>query len=263
MSSDPLRLGRGVRAWYAPILDLAAAEMTHARLPWLSTDERARYDRFRADADRQMFLLGRIMARALVGAALGIAPGAWRWGEGPRGRPEIASPSTALRFNLAHSSGLVACALGFDREVGIDVEDLQRRPVDVDVVRRYCSAGEVADIERHGDRWHDRFLHYWTLKESYLKARGLGIALPLEQVAFRLEAGRAPRLCLEGALAAGDQARWTFAFARPTDRHLLAVAASTGDEEPPSITVERLTGYLPPTRQTWAAGFSPPHSPPA
>jgi 4'-phosphopantetheinyl transferase len=241
MSSDPLRLGRGVRAWYAPISDLAAAEMTHARLPWLSTDERARYDRFRADADRQMFLLGRIMARALVGAALGIAPGAWRWGEGPRGRPEIASPSTALRFNLAHSSGLV----------------------DVDVVRRYCSAGEVADIERHGDRWHDRFLHYWTLKESYLKARGLGIALPLEQVAFRLEAGRAPRLCLEGALAAGDQARWTFAFARPTDRHLLAVAASTGDGEPPNITVERLTGYLPPTRQTWAAGFSPPHSPPA
>ena len=67
---------------------------------WLTDDERARHERFRHDADRQMFLLGRLMARALVGRALGVAPTAWPWREGPHGRPEIAAPARPLRFNL-------------------------------------------------------------------------------------------------------------------------------------------------------------------
>ncbi len=57
----------------------------------------------------------------------------------------------SLRFNIAHSSGLVACALAHGRDVGVDVEDLKRRPVEPAVVSRYCSPFEAADVEAQGD----------------------------------------------------------------------------------------------------------------
>jgi 4'-phosphopantetheinyl transferase len=231
-----------VHAWYAPVSDLSVAGAIDAALAWLTPEERERYARFRADADRHMFLLGRAMARVLVGRALGIAPTAWQWREGPHGRPEVASPDTRLQFNIAHSAGLVACAVAVGRDVGVDVEDLERRPVEWGVVQRHCGADEILDITAQGGCWHERFLHYWTLKEAYLKALGLGIAAPLAHVGFRLDGGR-PRLVFTGSLA-GSDTRWQFRLDRPTGRHLLAVAASNANGVEPAIHVQRLTEYL-------------------
>lgn len=224
-----------VRVSYARTADLARPDRTARALAWLASTERERYDRFRGSDDRMMFLLGRVMARALVGHAIDVAPDGWRWREGPRGRPEIAEPHTPLRFNLAHSAGLVVCALATGRDIGVDVEDRLRRPVDRDLVRRYCAPLEVADVERQGDAWHDRFLLYWTLKEAYLKARGLGIAVQLADIAFALDP--APRVSFAGSLA-GTDARWHFHVAQPTDRHLLAVAASASVGAAPEFTIE-------------------------
>ncbi len=140
-----------VQVWHADAAALASdrAGITRA-LEWLQPEERGRFDRYRFDHDRMMFLLGRVMARALVGRALGVAPTAWRWREGAHGRPEIAAPDTTIHFNLAHSAGLVACAVASGREVGVDVEDLARATTDVALVRRYCSPEEALEIEGHG-----------------------------------------------------------------------------------------------------------------
>jgi 4'-phosphopantetheinyl transferase len=199
-----------------------ASRVTRA-LGWLAESEAARFRRFRLDVDRQMFLLGRVMARSLVSQALHVAPMAWQWREGPQGRPEIASPPTPVHFNIAHSAGVVVCAIGFDREVGVDVEDLRRRPTAREVVDRYCAPGEVADIDAQPtDAWRDRFLAYWTLKEAYLKARGLGIALPLADIRFVLAADGIS-VEFSGELA-GTDTRWAFELTRVTDRHLVAIA---------------------------------------
>jgi 4'-phosphopantetheinyl transferase len=230
------------------VLDRDAAALSRA-LAWLSDAERERFARFRADADRRMFVLGRVMARALVGAALGVAPDAWQWRDSPRGRPEIAAPATALQFNLSHSAGLVACALATGRAVGVDVEHLRRRPVDRSLVRRYCSPAEADDIEAHGEAWLQRFLQYWTLKEAYLKARGLGVSVPLAEIEFHQAAG-APRatsnddiaIAFRGTLAGTDD-RWAFALLQPAADHILAVATERGDDEV-SITMRPMPAEL-------------------
>lgn len=201
----------------------------------LEPAELARYHGYRHDADRMMFLAGRVMARTLVARALGVAPGEWRWREGLRGRPEIAAPDTILRFNLAHSAGLVACALATGRDVGVDVEYLRRRPVDTQIVPRYCAPDEVRDIQAHGPHgWHDRFLLYWTLKEAYLKARGLGISVSLSDISFTVDGGT-PRISFLRSLEGTDD-RWMFHVARPTTEHVLAVAAPS-TPTPPAIAV--------------------------
>jgi 4'-phosphopantetheinyl transferase len=143
---------------------------------------------------------------------------------------------------VAHSAGLVVCALGRGREVGVDVEDLLRRPVERAVVEHYCGAAEVADIDARGPAWYERFLHHWTLKEAYLKARGLGISMPLAEIGFALD-GAAPRVAFSGSLAGTDD-RWAFVIARPTDRHLMAIAASTTDGSAPRVTIQPLPDEL-------------------
>jgi 4'-phosphopantetheinyl transferase len=193
--------------------------------------ERSRLERYRHDTDRSMFLLGRAMAKSMVGRALGVSAAAWEWREGPHGRPEVADPQSPIRFSVAHSAGVVICAVARDRDVGADVEDLHRRPPDPLVVSRYCSPGEAADIQR-ADRqsWVARFLSYWTLKEAYLKARGLGISVPLSEIEFILN-GSAPQIAFHGSLAGTDD-RWHFHVARIGDRHLAAIAAHRGDGQP-------------------------------
>ena len=105
------------------------------------------------------------------------------------------------------------------------------------LVDRYCGPHEIADIDEAGeDGWHDRFLLYWTLKEAFLKARGLGISVPLREISFVIDDGTA-RVEFLDSLAGSDD-RWAFDIIRPTPRHLLAVAASTADGVRPVVHVE-------------------------
>lgn len=204
-------------------------------LQWMSTPERDRFDRFRHDQDRVMFALGRSMARTLVGRALGVAPDAWSWREGPHGRPEVDRSNCDVHFNVTHSAGLVLCAIARGRQIGIDVEDLARPRPHWALVERYCSPAEADDIRQHGDRWPERFLMYWTLKESYLKARGLGISVPLAQISFAGEEQAVPEARLPKSIS-----RYGFFFHlfQPGRPHLAAVAAESLDGTAPEFSVQ-------------------------
>ena len=131
-----------VAVWHATTADVFGEEARRRRARgWLSPADHARHERYRFQADQDMFLLGRVMARALVGQALGVGPNGWEWREGPRGRPEVADAGAADRvsFNIAHSAGLVVCAISSDGTVGVDVEHRLRSPVDARMIRRYCA----------------------------------------------------------------------------------------------------------------------------
>jgi 4'-phosphopantetheinyl transferase len=184
-----------------------------------------------------MFLVGRVMARALVGRALSVAPTAWSWREGPRGRPEIADPDAGLQFNLAHSGGLVACALRRAGDVGVDLEHRDRPALDPRLVERYCAPDEIADIRRQGpDGWRDQFLKYWTLKEAYLKARGLGIALPLADLCFRLTPAPVGLTCLNSL--SGESTAWAFSLDELPGGNWIAAAAPIHHAVPPRFVLE-------------------------
>ncbi len=236
-----------VAIWHAMAGPIWPAPDARRRaVAWLSPAETARHARYRRDADRDMFLLGRVMARRLVGGALGVAPTAWTWDEGPRGRPAVGAPRRGLSFNLAHSGGVVVCALAWHADVGVDVEDRHRPAIDASLVARCCAPAEVADIEAHGpDGWRDHFLKYWTLKEAYLKARGLGIAVHLPDLAFRLSdvPGAIAARC-EGALA-GDPCAWAFDLRPITPHHWLAAAMPVADARPTFVVRPFPAGWLP------------------
>jgi len=217
------------------------ARLAGEALP-LSPSERARAARFHHLSDRWEFVLGRVMARSLLASRTGVPAGSFELTENAHGRPEIAQPALAdpLRFNLSHSGGLVACVLGGARQIGVDVERIDRPPVSQRVIARYCSDEEQAALAAVPEALrHERFLELWTLKEAYVKARGTGLTLPVRRVAFALTADGPGNVRFHGV---DEETRWAFAHTRLDSRHILAVAA----EREPGESVElRMHAFTP------------------
>lgn len=207
----------------------------------LSDDEVRRAERFLHSDDAARFVIGRALARTMLSRYAEVAPRDWPFVIDDHGRPELVKrPPGApdLRFNLTHTPGLVACAVTVGREVGVDVEHI-RRPIRKELPERFFSAREVADLRALPDAEQQTvFFDYWTLKEAYIKARGLGLALPLGQFTFLRTTGRAPSIVFAPELH-DDAATWQFAQFWPTVAHRMAVAVRRTGEDLP-ITVEHV-----------------------
>lgn len=192
----------------------------------LSPDEHERMARFVFERDRKAFLLTRALVRTTLSRYASIEPAAWQFITNVHGRPEILDrPSGVpdLRFNISHTDGLIACAVTIGREVGVDVENIGRRLMH-DVAGRHFAPKEVSDLRRLPDEEQHRvFFDYWTLKESYIKARGFGLALPLGDFAFKLNPPSPPQITFEPGLD-DDPATWQFLQDWPTPQHRLALA---------------------------------------
>lgn len=218
-----------------------SAEVVDAWLAISCESERSRYRRYVSTAARHRFLAARALLRTTLSHYAGVRPQDWRFRIGPWGRPEVESPRVggSAHCNLAHTDGLVVCVAARKPEVGVDVEPRTRRGSFIDLARRYFSAAESADIEAapKGER-RQRFLAYWTLKEAYFKARGLGLAAGLDRPRFRLGESQL-RFSIDSSFddRGGD---WSFWLARPTDEHLLAIAARGQGGRPRLVSREVL-----------------------
>ncbi|MDE3153856.1 MAG: 4'-phosphopantetheinyl transferase superfamily protein [Acidobacteriota bacterium] len=206
----------------------------------LSPGERARRDRFVFPRHQRQFLLAHALVRATLSHYTGVAPARWTFAENQYGRPEPATPDVALpiRFNLSHTDGLIACAVTLGRDIGVDVEDVTRQAAGLDIAERYFAPAEVADLARVPEADRARtFFDYWTLKEAYIKARGMGLALPLRAFAFRLAPGAPPAIAFTPELD-DDPATWQFRLLRPTATHRLALAVRDSPVRPVRIALD-------------------------
>jgi 4'-phosphopantetheinyl transferase len=188
----------------------------------LAPDELERRNRMATESGRRQQLLARALQREVLSRHVpGIAPRDWRFVRGESGRPSLAPPFDAgLNFNLAHTPGLVAMAVGRVAHIGIDVEALDK-PVPMPVARRYFSEREVAALHALAPEDQPRrFLRLWTLKEAYLKAVGEGLAGGLDSMTFTLD----DEAAIGFERASDPQAhRWTFREFNPHG-YLLALA---------------------------------------
>lgn len=214
--------GDTVALWWLEVDRVSAADL--ARLEaLLDEDERDRARRFHFDHDRLSYVAAHALGRRLLSAWAGGEPSAWRFTVSKYGKPEVLSPPSAprLRLNLSHTRGLAAAVLTEDRDVGIDVEWLDRRPADADLARRFFAPAECAQLEAVPPALADEmFLSFWTLKEAYIKAIGRGLAQPLDSFAFTLNP---LAICFEAGMS-DDPACWLFQRFRPTSSHLMALA---------------------------------------
>ena len=209
---------------------------------WLSAEERERAGRFVFAHDRGSFIAAHALLRETLSEYEDVPPGAWEFSAGPHGKPALAGAHAGrdVAFNLAHTRGLVACAVGRGALVGIDVEPIEQKIDTLDLARRFFAPSETQALEEceEHDR-HIRFIELWTLKEAFVKALGEGLSHPLETFSFAFDGPSA--LAFEPP-PGEDRSAWRFALFAPSPVHRMALAVR---ELPPGDGPAIATGKLP------------------
>jgi 4'-phosphopantetheinyl transferase len=218
----------------------------------LSAEERTQQGRFVFEKDRHRYLVTRVLIRTVLSHYASVMPEDWCFRNNAYGRPEVASPATlhdTVSFNISHTDDLIVCAITGQREIGVDVESLDRRASELDkLANRFFSAQECAELSRvPAAERHERFFHYWTLKEAYIKARGMGLSIPLDQFSFALTGEDAVELSIDRGLK-DSSSRWQCWLLKPTPRHLAAVCVARtefADEKPQATKIVPLVSEQP------------------
>lgn len=197
--------------------------------------EKARAARFRFESDRQLYLAAHALKRLQLSAMVPrINPISWRFAPGPWGKPEVIGVE-AVSFNLAHSRGLVACAVSRTVELGLDVEFVAPQ-APMEVAPECFTPGEQLWVERASPRQRpSRFFRLWTLKEAVLKATGRGLYQSPRSFSFDFDP---LRVSIQDP-SLGMPSQWHFSQHMLVPDNILAVAWR-GDQDEASLEVSRV-----------------------
>ena len=209
----------------------------------LVEEERQKEARFYFARDRHRYLITRALVRSVLSRYAAVAPQDWCFVEDAYGRPQIVNADPAARrisFNISHTRSLVVLGITCERALGVDTEDLHARNAELEFADHYFAADEVAQLGATPPEWQQaRFFEYWTLKESYIKARGMGLSLPLAQFAFDLSHPRSVRIGFHPPLI-DDPARWIFGLWRAGGDHYVAICAERAGREAPQLSFTKV-----------------------
>lgn len=200
-----------IHLWLARLGEITDARRLNECRLLLSEDEREKQARFHFERDRHRYLVTRAMVRTVLSEYVDVPAKDWRYAANDYGKPSIAPELTSARgieFNVSHTDGLVVLGVTRERAIGVDVENVRSRQVDIGIADRYFAPPEVAALRAlPRERQQRGFLEFWTLKESYIKARGMGLSIPLDRFWFELSTGLPVQFVIDAALI--DRAdRW-------------------------------------------------------
>jgi 4'-phosphopantetheinyl transferase len=208
----------------------------------LSEMEKIQELRFYFATDRRRYLVTRALVRMVLSQYVSVAPEAWQFTSNAYGRPEIANAEAAesgLSFNISHAPSLIVLGITKSRALGVDVENWRSREINLGIASHFFSSQEVCALRRvPKEHQRSRFFEYWTLKESYIKARGMGLSIPLDKFGFHYPCDDSIEICIDPEL--GDTSgRWQFWQLRPAADYVVAVCAERIDAKSPELVLVR------------------------
>jgi len=151
----------------------------------LDDKERSRALRFVHKIHRDRYVVSHAKLRIILASYIDTAPGHIRFAEEAFGKPYLSMDGKEpdVKFNLSHSGDKMLVAVGLYDQLGVDIEEWNER-IDCGLVVDSC----FAEVERcfwNGlpeDRKDAFFYRFWTRKESFVKAVGVGIGLDVSKV---------------------------------------------------------------------------------
>ncbi|RXT30009.1 phosphopantetheinyl transferase [Rhizobium leguminosarum] len=192
----------------------------------LSSDERDRAATYRFERDRTSFIAGRYLLRRLLSMHTGTSPSKLVLSADKHGKLRLGGDGR-LQFSLANADGLVAVAVASACDhLGIDCERADTE-IEATAVDSYCSADERRWLaELPASERGRAAIALWTLKESHLKALGVGLHEDPRNVAFSWKDGIP-------VMVGGDRdRRWHHRLVESGSQHVVALAACSQSGSP-------------------------------
>lgn len=162
----------------SPIQD----SLFHQFLQFVGKEKEERVLKFRRREDAERTLIGDVFIRTVICNQFHLENRDLKFEVNDYGKPFVQNIPD-FHYNISHSGKWIACAVDIS-PLGIDVETI--RPIDFSIAERFFSKTEYKDLmEKQEEERLEYFYDLWTLKESYIKARGKGLSLPLDSFSIR------------------------------------------------------------------------------
>lgn len=233
-------LNRECHVWFTNPDIVYDADTVSACESLLSNEEHTRYKRFYFASDQQRFLISHALVRQTLSRYFDLLPQHWTFTRAEHGKPEIANQDIPpLRFNLTHTQGLTACMISLTEDCGIDAERVKHRHDHDAIARKVFSKQECAELQQlHGAESLRYFYTHWTLREAYVKAKGIGLSFPTQRMTFSVDAQRRTCVCFNPEINDNAQ-KWRFELLELSSQHSVATALNTQTKSEKRIITRR------------------------
>lgn len=147
-------------------------------LPLLSDEKQTRLFNYVDEQDKVRTMVADLLIRRSVRCLLNLRNDQIFFDKNCHGKPHLRDHPN-FHFNVSHSGKWVTCVID-NNSIGIDIEEI--KPIDLDIARRFFAKEEQDYVLLSNlveSQKLARFYEIWTLKESYIKAIGRGLSLPL------------------------------------------------------------------------------------
>jgi 4'-phosphopantetheinyl transferase len=209
----------------------------------LSREELQQQQRFYFERDRHRYLVTRAMVRTVLSKYAQVEPREWTFVVNQYGKPSIAPrhvSAIGIEFNVSHTDGLAIMGVARERAIGVDVENVRTQRAALEIADRFFAPVEVQALRALPvEEQPQRFFEYWTLKEAYIKARGMGLAIALDRFAFHIEKSAARISLTFDAMSEDSSERWMFWQPKQRQDYLAAVCAEGNGVSDPVLALAR------------------------
>jgi 4'-phosphopantetheinyl transferase len=189
MKLDP----QHIDLWVVDIEDFSYEELLLLTYGWLSKQDLQRVERYQFIEHKKQLLMGRYLTRTVLSRYSQFSADDWCFENNEYGKPFIKSAllekmAEPLFFNISHSQNKLVLAIARHELLGVDIEyGLKPRRVEK-IANRYFSNSEIEGFNGlEKAQILKRFYDLWSLKEAYIKACGMGLAIPLNHFSFDLQ----------------------------------------------------------------------------
>jgi 4'-phosphopantetheinyl transferase len=214
-----------IHIWQFPVAIPEPEFIAFAEL--LSSEERDRASRFHFEKDARRFTVARATLRSILAGYTRVPAREISFLYSEHGKPSLANPATNIQFSVSHSGGFAMVAVAIGRKVGADIEAV-REDIEIEkLAKRFFSTRECQDLlGLPQERRLATFFRYWTCKEAFLKAQGVGLSRGLGSFDVGLETGSAHLAATRPDLAEADL--WSLHEVESSPGYAAAVAVEGG-----------------------------------
>ncbi|MGG3526856.1 phosphopantetheine-protein transferase [Bacillus pseudomycoides] len=149
----------------------------------VSQERKNKIFRYKNDNDKRRSLVSELLIRNIL-IQKGIPNEDISFKYNQYGKPFI-NHYNDIHFNISHSGKWIVCAFDY-QPIGIDVEKIT--PIDLTIAERFFHKKEVDKLMKLDKARRLRyFYNIWTAKESYVKAIGRGLSIPLDSFCIEFD----------------------------------------------------------------------------
>ncbi|XP_017671438.1 PREDICTED: L-aminoadipate-semialdehyde dehydrogenase-phosphopantetheinyl transferase [Lepidothrix coronata] len=160
-------------------------------------EEKDRIGQFVFARDAKAALAGRLLMRKLIAEKMCIPWNEVHLQRTSKGKPFLANTVVSINsnynFNISHQGDYAVLAAEPELQVGIDIMKTNLPgsssvPNFFHIMKRQFTETEWDVIKSMSNEWMqlDMFYRHWALKESFLKAIGVGIGFNLQRIEFNV-----------------------------------------------------------------------------